>query len=222
MADPIEPQPVAETLAGLRKSHGDELQTVTDRVLLELGRLDRAVYGAVADTPTPTLDEPLRRLSNAANFSKLWIGTAAGLAVLGGKPGRHAAVTGMVAVGLASAVVNQGIKRLYPRERPDREGEEVPEDRHVKMPESTSFPSGHSASGFAFATAVASQLPVVGAGLRFLAGAVAYSRVHTGVHYPGDAVVGSIVGAGIGGMVAAASRRLANCSYTEREGDARP
>jgi len=208
--NPIEPQPVAETLAGLRKSHGDELQTVTDRVLLELGQLDRAVYGAIADTPTPTLDEPLRRLSNAANFSKLWIGAAAGLAAVGGKPGRRAAATGMVAVGVASAVVNQGIKRMYPRARPDREGEEVPEDRPANMPESTSFPSGHSASGFAFATAVASQFPLVGAGLRFLAGAVAYSRVHTGVHYPGDAVVGSLVGAGIGGIVAGASRRLAN------------
>lgn len=222
MDHPIEPQPVAETLAGLRKSHSDELQTVTDRVLLEIGHLDRAVYGAIADTPTPTLDEPMRRLSNAANFSKLWIGAAAGLAAVGGKPGRHAAVTGMVAVGVASAVVNQGIKRLYPRERPDREGKEVPKDRHVEMPESTSFPSGHSASGFAFATAIGGQLPVVGAGLRFLAGAVAYSRVHTGVHYPGDAVAGSIVGAGIGGIVAVASRRLASCSYTERGGDDRP
>ena len=90
----------------------------------------------------------------------------------------------------------------------DREREEVPEERHVHMPDSTSFPSGHSASGFAFATAVAGQLPVVGAGLRFLAAAVAYSRVHTGVHYPGDAVVGSLVGSGIGGVVVAAAHRL--------------
>jgi len=33
---------------------------------------------------------------------------------------------------------------------------------------------------------------------------VAYSRVHTGVHYPGDVVIGSIVGAGTAAMVAAA------------------
>jgi undecaprenyl-diphosphatase len=66
------------------------------------------------------------------------------------------------------------------------------------MPASTSFPSGHSASGFAFATAVGSELPWLALPLRFLAAAVAYSRVHTGVHYPADAVVGSIVGAGTG------------------------
>ena len=66
------------------------------------------------------------------------------------------------------------------------------------MPDSTSFPSGHSASAFAFAGAVAGSLPVLAAPLRGLAAAVAYSRVHTGVHYPGDVVVGSLVGATIG------------------------
>ena len=35
------------------------------------------------------------------------------------------------------------------------------------------------------------------------AGGVAYSRVHTGVHYPGDVVIGSIVGAGTAATVAA-------------------
>jgi membrane-associated phospholipid phosphatase len=205
---PLEPQPPAETLAQLRHPSARDSDTNLDRILRELGQLDRAVYAAIADSPTPSIDEPLRRLSNAANLSKLWIGTGATLATLGGRPGRHAALTGLVAIGVASAVVNQGIKRLYPRARPDREGEEVPEERHVRMPDSTSFPSGHSASGFAFATAVSSQLPVVGAGLRFLAGGVAYSRVHTGVHYPGDAVVGSLIGAGVGSIVAAAARKF--------------
>jgi hypothetical protein len=41
-----------------------------------------------------------------------------------------------------------------------------------------------------------------------LAGGVAYSRVHTGVHYPGDVVIGSILGAGTAAMVAAAGDRL--------------
>ena len=68
------------------------------------------------------------------------------------------------------------------------------------MPTSTSFPSGHSASAFAFANAVAEELPVLGLPLRFLAGAVAYSRVHTGVHYPGDVLVGAILGSTVGGV----------------------
>ena len=63
------------------------------------------------------------------------------------------------------------------------------------MPGSASFPSGHAAAGFAFATAVGRDQPGLGLALRFLAAAVAYSRVHTGVHYPGDVLVGSLVGA---------------------------
>jgi undecaprenyl-diphosphatase len=45
-----------------------------------------------------------------------------------------------------------------------------------------------------------------------LAGGVAYSRVHTGVHYPGDVIVGSILGAGTATMVVAAGDRLSGRS----------
>lgn len=175
------------------------------RAFEELKRLDEAVYSAIADTPTPTLDEPIRRLSDAANFSKLWFAVAAGLAAVGGTRGRKAAAMGLTCIGATSLVVNQGLKRLTPRSRPDREGEEVPEDRRVRMPGSTSFPSGHSASAFAFATGVAAVIPFLSTPLDFLAGAVAYSRVHTGVHYPGDVIVGSLVGASIGRIVSAAA-----------------
>jgi undecaprenyl-diphosphatase len=62
------------------------------------------------------------------------------------------------------------------------------------MPKSRSLPSGHSASAFAFATGVGQVLPREASALRVLAAAVAYSRVHTGVHYPGDVVLGSLLG----------------------------
>ena len=166
----------------------------------ELGQVDRAVYGAIADTPTPLLDEPMRRLSNAANFSKLWFGIAAGVAVVGGRRGRRAAVTGLVSIGVTSAVVNQGVKRMANRTRPDRTGEDVPEERYVHMPKSTSFPSGHSASAFAFANSVGALVPVLSVPLHFLAGAVAYSRVHTGVHYPGDVIIGALIGSVMGDL----------------------
>jgi undecaprenyl-diphosphatase len=76
------------------------------------------------------------------------------------------------------------------------------------MQASTSFPSGHAASGFAFASAIGRDQPSLGFALQFLAAAVAYSRVHTGVHYPGDVVVGSLIGAGTGQTVAALMDRL--------------
>jgi len=154
------------------------------------------------------LDEPLRRLSNAANNSRLWLAIAAGLAVAGGRPGRRAAVRGTLAIGVTSALINLDIKPLWSRQRPDRVGAGVPEQRNVQMPASTSFPSGHAASGFAFASAIGREQPWLGLALRFLAAAVAYSRVHTGVHYPGDAVVGAVVGASTGQAVAGLMDRL--------------
>jgi undecaprenyl-diphosphatase len=76
------------------------------------------------------------------------------------------------------------------------------------MPASTSFPSGHAASGFAFAAAIGRDQPWLGIALRFLAAAVGYSRVHTGVHYPGDVVVGSLIGESTGQAVAGLVDRM--------------
>ncbi len=178
-------------------------------VLSELGSVDQAIYEAIAQVPTPVLDRQMRRLSQAANRSAIWLAIAGGLAAFGGGPGRRAAVRGTTTIGVTSALVNIGIKSLYNRPRPDRAGLGVPAVRQVPMPLSRSFPSGHSASGFAFATAVGHELPWLALPLRFLAAAVAYSRVHTGVHYPGDAVAGSIVGAAVGQTVTGLTDRAA-------------
>ncbi|HET6751018.1 MAG TPA: phosphatase PAP2 family protein [Actinomycetes bacterium] len=177
-------------------------------VLRELGAVDRAVYEAVARTATASLDGPVRRLSNAANGSRLWLGIAAALALLGGRRGRRAALEGVASIGVTSAAVNLVVKPLRQRQRPDRLESGPYEARHVRMPHSTSFPSGHAASAFAFAYAVGRHLPGLAVPIRFLAAAVAYSRVHTGVHYPGDVVAGSVVGAGTAAMVAALGDRL--------------
>ncbi len=164
--------------------------------LHQLGMVDRAVYEAIASVATPALDVPVRRLSRAADNSRLWLGISAGLAIAGGPTGRRAAVRGVLATGVTSALVNLGIKSVYARRRPDRARAGVPGERQVRMPLSASFPSGHSASAFAFAAAVGRDLPWLALGLHFLAAGVAYSRVHTGVHYPGDTVIGAVIGAG--------------------------
>ena len=165
---------------------------------------DRELYDAIADAGSPRVDAALRTLSKAANYSRLWMGTAAVLAMTG-PTGRRAAVTGMVAIGVSSALVNQGGKRLFRRARPTRA--EPDANRHVRMPTSTSFPSGHSASAFAFAQAVSATMPWTGAGLRAVAFAVAYSRVHTGVHYPLDVVVGGLVGTAVGQLTVQVMQR---------------
>jgi undecaprenyl-diphosphatase len=156
-------------------------------------RVDVALYAAIAQTPTPALDRAMARLSHVADYSQLSLASAAFLATRG-RSGRRAAVHGLASVGVASGLVNLVAKPLGRRRRPDRTAGEVPVTRHVPMPSSTSFPSGHAAAAFAFATGVAHVVPSAGIPLRGLAALVAYSRVHTGVHYPGDVVAGALMG----------------------------
>jgi membrane-associated phospholipid phosphatase len=154
-------------------------------------RADATIYAAVAHTDIPPVDRAMRGLSNAANYSRLWIATAGILAAAGGETGRHAATDGLASIALTATIVNAALKPLGNRRRP---APEAPAARRVHMPRSRSFPSGHAATAFAFATAVAHTDPHIARPLRALAALVAYSRVHTGVHYPGDVVIGSLLG----------------------------
>jgi len=180
---------------------------IMERVLRRLGRLDRSAYQSVAAMSTPLLDRPLRQVSDFANFSKPWLLVAAALALFGGARGRRAAVTGIVAIGLSSVLVNQLIKMIGERSRLDFTEPAAPESRWVLMPSSTSFPSGHSASAAAFAVSVGDVLPELKLPLRAAAGVVAFSRVYTGVHYPGDVLIGATVGALLGRTTSTIARR---------------
>ncbi|WP_416968880.1 phosphatase PAP2 family protein [Streptomyces sp. 4F14] len=168
----------------------------------DLAALDQALYEAVTVTKTPTLDTALRRLSTAANHSKISFAAAALLALRPGKT-RRAALLGVAAVGVASATANLAGKKLVRRPRPHRAEDSPFPGRHVPMPDSASFPSGHTASAVAFAAAVSTALPVTTVPLGLLACAVGYSRVHTGVHYPGDVIAGAVLGTGAAATVLA-------------------
>jgi membrane-associated phospholipid phosphatase len=63
---------------------------------------------------------------------------------------------------------------------------------------SPSFPSGHTSQAFAMATSVSLNYPrwYVIAPFFLWAGAVGYSRMDLGVHYPSDVLTGAILGAG--------------------------
>jgi undecaprenyl-diphosphatase len=184
------------------------------QVWSELDALDRAAHRAIADTPSPTIDASLRRLSDAANESKLWLVAGAALFAVGGARGRRAALQGVASIGCTSVVTNLVVKPLLRRGRPERPLDRSP--RHTKMPKSPSFPSGHAASAFAFANGAAATMPLLGLPLRALAGAVAYSRVHAGVHYPGDVVVGALLGAAVGDVVVAALAGMENAIRSPR------
>lgn len=175
-------------------SESDVRDDLSAGVMDELQTLDARLYEAVARASTPTIDSMLSGLSKAADKSVLWFGTAAVIALFGGRTGRRAAINGVASIALASATANLVGKQVTHRTRPDRDMHDIPADRWVPMPESTSFPSGHSASAFAFAEGVGLAAPGLALPLRAAATAVSYSRIHVGVHYPGDVVVGALLG----------------------------
>jgi membrane-associated phospholipid phosphatase len=175
--------------------------------LVDAERLDLAVYAAIAATPSPALDRAMGGLTRAADHSKLSLAAAAVLAVFGGADGRRAASGGLAAVGVTATLVNVGLKLVARRRRPDPVAAAVPITRQVKMPVTRSFPSGHSAAAFAFATGVGEVLPSAAIPLRALASIVAYSRVHTGVHYPSDVIAGALVGVSLAELTGRTLRR---------------
>lgn len=206
LAPPSDDQTGPSGQAG-RTAGGGSAGYRTGPVVTEFGNVDRNIYRAVAATPTPTLDETFRKISLVADHSMLWFGVAGLTALFGGRRGRRAAFDGVVSIAVSSAVVNAALKPALPRQRPDRELHQVIVARHVPLPKSTSFPSGHSASAFAFATGVSGELPELAVPLRLAAAAVAWSRVHTGVHYPGDIIIGSLIGGAVGEVVGWTRRR---------------
>src|SRR3954465_7243754 len=88
------------------------------RWLEDAERVDVALYAAIAQTPTPALDRAMARLSHAANYSRLSLASAPGLAAAGGRQGRRAARIGLASVGVTATFVNLGVKPLGRRPRP--------------------------------------------------------------------------------------------------------
>jgi diacylglycerol kinase family enzyme len=138
------------------------------------------------------VDRALRLLTKSADHGRLWMGIAAASLLLG-KRSRRAAIRGIASLGAASFVSNTVIKPLIGRRRPDPERTSLAR-RIGHLPWTSSFPSGHSASAAAFAAGATMELPPAGVVLIPLAAAVAYSRVHVGVHFRSDVWAGAAVG----------------------------
>jgi undecaprenyl-diphosphatase len=150
-----------------------------------LGRLrgrawaDRLFYGASA----------------IGDHGMLWLLLAA-LRALRGKEHRRAAVRAAVGVGVESLLVNIGIKSLFRRRRPAPRNFVHP--RRLRVPRTSSFPSGHATSAFTAATLLSEGDPVLAPVYFAAAAVVATSRAYVKIHHASDVLAGVAVGLALG------------------------
>jgi undecaprenyl-diphosphatase len=98
----------------------------------------------------------------------------------------------VLASDLVAQLLSYGMRDWIGRRRPPLV---YPEPKPlVHVPHSGSFPSGHSTAAFACATVIAWRAPRFAFPAFVLAGAIAWSRVYVGVHWPLDVLGGSALG----------------------------
>ena len=177
-------------------------------VMASLLDLDRALVGAAPAFEHPWLTAVFVVLS--ASWVKGPLLVALGLCSdVWRRRLPMACLAAAVASGAASLVVS-ALKDTFDRARPPQTDPGL--GSLAALPDNPSFPSGHSATAFAAATAVAILSPRLRAPALAIAAAVALSRVYLRVHFPLDVVAGALVGALLGALCALAALRLARAA----------
>jgi len=175
-------------------------------------------FGPAVDAADARIDDLLERLrghpaadrlfataSHVGDFSLIWhaVGVTRGLAT--GRPDQVLVLAALL--GVESLVVNQGVKRLFRRERPTLTGDHR---LTVRQPSTSSFPSGH-ASAAAFAATVLSgwdDWPWSALWWK-IAAVVGISRAYVRIHHGSDVVAGALLGVALGMVGRRVARRLA-------------
>lgn len=143
----------------------------------------------------PALDTLMPAITHLGDGGMIWILTAAVLLCI--PRYRNAGITAAFALLIGLVVCNLTLKPLVARIRPfDYQllhfGKEIP--LLIAPPTDFSFPSGHTCSSFAAATALLLHERRLGSGAMVLAVLVAFSRLYLYVHYPTDILAAIVLG----------------------------
>lgn len=131
--------------------------------------------------------------SELGDFSLVWhlVGSARGLT----SPARaRGALRLSTTLAFESLAVNGGLKTMFRRERPVPEFERP---HHLRVPRTTSFPSGHASAAFCAAAVLSDHDPLWPA-YYGAAAFVASSRIHVRIHHASDVLGGVVLGTVIG------------------------
>lgn len=141
----------------------------------------------------PALDRMAYVASEAANFSLVWH-VLAWAPVVRNRAALPRAVGTSLALGVESLLVNGGVKSMFRRGRPVAT-EARP--HRLRVPRTTSFPSGHASSA-AVAAALLGRDPRLAPVVYPLAAVVAWSRSYVRIHHASDVVGGLVIGVALG------------------------
>lgn len=163
-----------------------------------IGRLDAEVDRAWERLRgVPALDRLFYSASALGDWSLIWHLAGASQASVDPQHGWRRAARLSAALGVESALVNGAVKSLFRRTRPVHEGERP---HNLRMPATSSFPSGHASSAFMAARLLAEQSRL-GPAWYAAAAVVATSRVHVRIHHASDVVGGAVLGVVLGELV---------------------
>lgn len=143
---------------------------------------------------TPAVERAAMFLGKAGNNGLGWL--LAGGALAAADSRRRSAWATCAALGPVAIGLNYGIKLIVRRPRPVLKG--LPSLGGA--PSSLSFPSAHSTSSFAVATAM-TRVDRRAAVAFIPAVAVAAGRPYLGMHYPSDVAAGVVLGTALGALV---------------------
>lgn len=147
------------------------------------------ILNAIHSISSPAMDSVMLAATYAATYATLWFVLAAVLMCF--ERQRKVGVAIIVSVMVAYIVCDLVLKPLVGRERPcDLADFEM----LVPVPGTYSFPSGHTMSSFAAATAIFIFHRRAGIVAYVFAAMVGLSRMYLFVHWPTDVVAGAVIG----------------------------
>jgi membrane-associated phospholipid phosphatase len=138
-----------------------------------------------------TVERAVAAYSRAGEHGACWLALGLAGAALSGEPDRRRAWLRGVRIVAASYGVNQAVKFVVRRRRPELDGLPPLTPTVTRL----SFPSAHATTSFAAARAYACLAPAWA--LYAAAAAFAVSRPYLGVHYPSDVLAGALLGTAV-------------------------